>query len=122
MRRRLEERLQKEADRDGAVFPPQPKKAQHRRSKVLPLRTGVGIVKVVAWYGWNPATREWGYPIREVWGFGPRQEMSPGLEDKLAFTVTATASYSEAAALAQKWGCAVDDSTLHVLAQARGAG
>ena len=27
MRRRLEERLQKEADRDGAVFPPQPKKS-----------------------------------------------------------------------------------------------
>ena len=26
MRQRLEERLQKEADRDGAVFPPQPKK------------------------------------------------------------------------------------------------
>ena len=27
MRRRLEERLQKEADRDGTVFPPQPKKS-----------------------------------------------------------------------------------------------
>lgn len=42
--------------------------------------------------------------------------MSPGLEDKLAFTLTATGSYSEAAAVAQKWGCEVDDSTLHVLA------
>ena len=26
MRQRLEEKLQREADRDGAVFPPQPKK------------------------------------------------------------------------------------------------
>jgi len=26
MRQRLQEKLQKEADRDGAVFPPQPKK------------------------------------------------------------------------------------------------
>lgn len=46
--------------------------------------------------------------------------MSPGLEDKLAFTLTATGSYSEAAAVAQKWGCEVDDSTLHVLAQRLG--
>jgi hypothetical protein len=48
------------------------------------------------------------------------QEMSPGLEDKLAFTLTATAAYSEAAAVAQKWGCQVDDSTLHTLAQRLG--
>jgi hypothetical protein len=46
--------------------------------------------------------------------------MSPGLEDKLAFTLTATGSYSEATAVAQKWGCGVDDSTLHVLAQRLG--
>jgi hypothetical protein len=46
--------------------------------------------------------------------------MSPGLEDKLAFTLTATGSYREAAAVAGKWGCAVDDGTLHVLAQRLG--
>ena len=46
--------------------------------------------------------------------------MSPGLEDKLAFTVTATGSYEEAAAVAQKWGCAVEDSTLHALTQKLG--
>jgi len=58
--------------------------------------------------------------MRQLWGLGRRQEMSPGLEDKLAFTVTATGSYSEAAALAQKWGCAADDSTLHALTQKLG--
>lgn len=46
--------------------------------------------------------------------------MSPVLEDRLAFTVTATGSYQEAAAVAQKWGTEVDDSTLHVLTQRLG--
>jgi hypothetical protein len=42
------------------------------------------------------------------------------LEDKLAFTVTATGSYSEAAAVAEKWGTSVEDSTLHALTQRLG--
>lgn len=46
--------------------------------------------------------------------------MSPLLEDKLAFTVTATGSYQEAATLACKWGCEVDDSTLHELTRRLG--
>jgi hypothetical protein len=46
--------------------------------------------------------------------------MSPGLEDKLGFTVTATNSYEGAAKLACKWGHAVDDATLHALAQRLG--
>jgi len=87
---------------------------------VLPLRTGVGVIKVVAWYGQDPASGQWGYPIRQAWGLTAHQEMSPGLEDKLAFTLTATTSYREAALVAQKWGCGVDDSTLHVLAQRLG--
>jgi hypothetical protein len=88
---------------------------------VLPLRTGVGVVKVVAWYGLDPATGHWGYPLRHRWGLSSHQEMSPGLEDKLAFTLTATDAYDEAAALARKWGVEVDASTLHALAQRLGA-
>ena len=80
----------------------------------------MGVVKVVAWYGWDPGRKQWGYPIRQVWGLSSRQEMSPALEDKLAFTLTATGSYSEAAAVAQKWGCTVEDSTLHALGQRLG--
>jgi len=49
------------------------------------------------------------------------QPLTPLLADKLAFAVTATGSYAEAAALCAKWGCAVDDSTLHALAQGAGA-
>ena len=58
--------------------------------------------------------------MRQRWGLQPYQEMSPGLEDRLAFTITATGSFSEAAALAQRWGCPVDDSTLHALTQKLG--
>jgi hypothetical protein len=87
---------------------------------VLPLKTGVGLVKVIAWYGQDPSTGQWGYPLRQSWGLSSHQEMSPGLEDKLAFTLTATGSYGEAAAVAQKWGCEVADATLHVLAQRLG--
>ena len=53
--------------------------------------------------------------MREYWGLEARQQWSPGLEDRLAFTVTATGSYQEAAGLAEKWGCPIDDWTLQVL-------
>ena len=87
---------------------------------MLPLKTSAGVVKIRAWYGKDPLTGRWGYPIRQCWGLSSHQQMSPGLEDKLAFTLTATGSYREAAAVAGKWGCAVDDGTLHVLAQRLG--
>jgi hypothetical protein len=84
------------------------------------LSTGVGVLKVKIWYGLDPGTGRWGSPMRQRWGLGPHQEMSPALEDKLAFTVTATRSYEEAATLAQKWNCPVDDSTLHGLTRRLG--
>jgi hypothetical protein len=86
----------------------------------MPLRTAVGVVKVKVWYGKDPGSKQWGCPMRQRWGLRPHQEMSPGLEDRLAFTVTATGSFSEAAALAQRWGCKVEDSTLHALTQKLG--
>ena len=85
------------------------------------LRTGVGVVKLRVFYGQDPRDGHWGCPIREHWGLSCHQQLSLALEDKLAFTVTATASYEEAAALAGKWGVAVDDSTLHALTQRLGA-
>ena len=86
----------------------------------MQLKTGVGVVKLTVRYGKDPTSGRWGWPIRQQWGLGCHQKMSPGLEDKLAFTLTATASYAEAAAVVQKWGCEVDDSTLHALSQRLG--
>ena len=84
------------------------------------LSTGVGVLKLKIWYGLDPGTGRWGSPMRQRWGLSPHQEMSPALEDKLAFTVTATRSYEEAALVAQKWNCPVDDSTLHALTRRLG--
>jgi hypothetical protein len=86
----------------------------------MQVRTAVGWIELRVWYGLDPEEGSWGCPMRQRWGLGPHQEMSPWLEDKLAFTVTATNAYGEAAAVAQKWGCGVDDSTVYDLTQRLG--
>jgi hypothetical protein len=85
------------------------------------LRAAVGVVELTVSYGYDPGRRQWGCPIRQHWGLRAHQQCSPGLEDKLAFTVTATGTYAQAAAVAEKWGSAVDDATLHALVQRLGA-
>ena len=45
-RQRLEEKLQKEADRVGKVFPLNQRKAQQRRETVVVLRTRAGVIKI----------------------------------------------------------------------------
>lgn len=59
--------------------------------------------------------------MRQRWGLAPAQRLSPVLQDKVLFTVTATGTYEQAAAVATKWGCPLDDSTVHVLVQRHGA-
>jgi hypothetical protein len=86
----------------------------------MQLRTGVGLVTLQVLHGQDPGDQHWGCPIREHWGLSGHQQLSLALEDKLAFTVTATDSYEQAAAVAGKWGVAVDDSTLHALTQRLG--
>jgi hypothetical protein len=93
----------------------------HRRQRPMQLRTVAGVVELKVTYGQDPSDRHWGCPVRELWGLTTHQQLSLALEDKLAFTITATASYEEAAALAQKWGVPVTDSTLHSLTQRLGA-
>src|SRR6266436_2504310 len=102
-------------------FPLSGRKAKHRRTEWMRLRSASGIVKIRVCYGVDPGSGRWGCPIRQRWGLGPHQEMSPALEERLAFTVTATLSYELAAAVAKKHNCQVDDSTLHYLTQRVGA-
>lgn len=87
----------------------------------MQLQTEAGVVKLAVLYGQDAVDEHWGGPIREQWGLTSHQQLSLALEDKLAFTITATASYEEAAALAQKWGVPVTDSLLHSLAQRLGS-
>ena len=30
---------------------------------------------MVAWYGWGPGRKQWGYPIRQVWGLSPHRQV-----------------------------------------------
>jgi len=85
------------------------------------LRSVVGVVELSVWYGYDPGARRWGCPIRQHWGLSMHQQLSSGLQDRLAFTVTATGTYAQAAAVAAKWGCPIDDATLQMLVQRLGA-
>lgn len=85
------------------------------------LRTAFGVVALAVWHGRNPADGRWGCPIRECWGLSAHQQLSPALEDKLAYFATVTGSYEAAAKLAAKVGCPVEDSTIWALVQRLGA-
>jgi len=102
-------------------FPLSGRRLVHRRTRPMQLRTAAGVVELEVLHGQDPSDQHWGCPVREHWGLSCHQQLSLGLEDKLAFTVTATASYEEAAAVAGQWGVHMDDSTLHALTQRLGA-
>jgi hypothetical protein len=87
----------------------------------MQLRTGVGVVELRVSHGQDGQDRHWGCPIRERWGLSAHQEMSPALEDRLAFTVTATHTYQATAQVATKWGSPMSDSVVHQLVQRLGA-
>jgi len=93
----------------------------HRRNRPMQMRTVAGVVELKVAFGQDPGDRHWGCPMRELWGLTSHQQLSLALEDKLAFTLTATSSYEEAAALAHKWGVAVSDSALHSLSRRLGS-
>jgi hypothetical protein len=85
------------------------------------LRTSFGPVALSVWHGKDPADGHWGCPLRERWGLRAHQQLSPALEDKLAYFGTVTVSYEAAAKLAAKVGIGVEDSTICALVQRLGA-
>jgi hypothetical protein len=85
------------------------------------LRTAFGRVGLRVWRGKDPADGHWGCPIRECWGLSAHQQLSPALEDKLAYFGTVASSYEAAAKLASKLGYPVEDTTIRALVQRLGA-
>src|SRR3974390_1042224 len=85
------------------------------------LQSVVVRVRLEVWHGRDPKDKHWGCPIRERWGLRPHQQMSPALEEKLAFTATLAGSYDAVALVAGKWGCAVADSVVPALVQRVGS-
>ena len=84
------------------------------------MRTEAGVIDLRVDYGQDARDGHWGCPIRELWGLTSHQQLSLALEDKLAFTVTATSTYEEAVAVAGKWGVPVSRAALHQLTQRLG--
>jgi hypothetical protein len=87
----------------------------------MQLRTAFGVVTLSVWRGKNPADGRWGIPIRRRWGLLAHQQLSPALEDKLAYFATVAGSYELAARLADKVGIPIEDSTVRALVQRLGA-
>lgn len=88
-----------------------------RQRRRLTLRTVVGVVRLEVDYGQEAGTGRWVCPVREAWGLGPHQKLTPALTERACYTVTATGSYAKAAALCGKWGSPLDDATLHAAVQ-----
>lgn len=86
----------------------------------MALRTRYGSVRLDVVPGQDPKNKRWGCLIRERWDLSDHQQLTFAFQDKLAFTATATASYAEAASLAEKWGAAVSPSLIHNLVQSLG--
>lgn len=84
------------------------------------LRSVSGVVELRVWQGQDGKKGTWGCPIKERWEMRAHQQMSPALEEKLAFTATVTGSYEDASHLTGPWGCPVDDSVIHSLVQRLG--
>lgn len=84
------------------------------------LRTAYGLVQLNVWRGKNPADGSWGIPVRQRWGLSPHQQLSPALEDKLAYFATVAGTYESAAQLARKMSIPVEDSTVRELVQRLG--
>ena len=101
-------------------FPLSQRKAWHGRNERMALRTVVGRVELLICHGKDPSDGHWGCPIRERWGLSAHQEMSPMLEQKLAFTATLTDSYAKASQMSANWNCPVEASVIHALVQRLG--
>ena len=86
----------------------------------MQLRTALGVVKLSVWRGKNPADGRWAIPMRQRWGLCPHQQLSPALEDKLAYFATVAGTYESAAQLARKLSIPIEDSTVRQLVQRLG--
>jgi hypothetical protein len=83
-------------------FPLSGRKAHHRKRQATHLRSVVGVVELQVWQGKDPQDGHWGSQVRQRWGLTAHQQMSPALEEKLAFTATLAGSYAAAGQLAAK--------------------
>ena len=119
-RRRLEERLQQQAESQPAVCPRSGERLRETRWRRFELDTVVGTVTVRARYGYSEAQKQWIGPTRAAWGLASYQRLSPELQQRLCYTATEVGSYERAAAMARCWGSPVSDDRIHAHVQRQG--
>jgi hypothetical protein len=105
----------------AGFFPQDGRRLRGRQRRTRRLRGLHGEVKLTLSYGRDPRDQRWCCPLLEAWGVRAHQEFTPVARRRLAFTVSASGTYAEAAELATEWGVPVDDSTLHALVQQVGS-
>lgn len=120
IRRRLEQRLQEEAETLEAC-PESGLLLKKKRQFTFTLMTAAGVVTVRAPYGYSTHAHRWLCPAREHWGLAPHQRLSPEFERRLTFTAAQTGSFEKAAVLAEQWGSRISDDAIHALVQRVGA-
>lgn len=119
-RERLRQRLQAIADEQGLICPDSGEHLQDARFRNLPLITSLGPLNLRAHYGFDRAAQRWTFAVRDLWGLAPRQEISPELEQQLAYTATECGSYKKAEAMARSWGVSISSTAIHKHAQLLG--
>jgi hypothetical protein len=119
-RRRLQERLQAESDRLGAVSPHSGLKLRKSKRVALSLRTVCGPVHLKVWYGYCRQSGRNLSPARENWRMAAYQQLSPELEQRLCYTATETGSFEKAARMAGVWDCGVSDDAIHACVGRKG--
>jgi hypothetical protein len=117
----LEQRLQAAADAVASVDTRSGRPLQDVRRRALPWRTVAGEVCIQVDYGRSPTSGAWIHPVREAWGLGRTERVSPELQARLCHTVTVVGSYEAAAGVARCWGSPVSDDLIHALVQRRGS-
>ena len=108
---RLQKKLQAEADGLGFVFPLGGSQAKHRRKETMP-RVRPSDESNLKCGGEEIPLMELGHTHLPVVGLSAHQQLSPALEDKLAYFVTVTGEYETAVQLSLKVGIRMDDATL----------
>lgn len=111
-RARLQQQLQAEADKIGALCPHSGLVLSDVRWRPITLHSCVGSVTVNAAYGFSTKTGRWLSPAREHWHLEPWQRVTPELQQRVNYSATQTGSYEKAAAMATRWGCPVSDDLI----------
>lgn len=120
-RERLRERLQQITEKQGSISPVSSLRLKDACFRDLPLETTLGSLTIRAYYGYDPQSQRWMFPVKELWGLRPHQEVSPYLEQLVSYTATECGSYQKAQQMAASWGVKISATSIHKHVQHLGA-